>query len=404
MKFPVEKIRADFPILERKVHGKDLVYLDNAATTLKPKEVTEVVERYYHSECANIHRGIHLLSEEATEHYEAAREKIKGFINASSLEEVVFTSGTTDSINLVVQSYARKNLQAGDEVIISGMEHHSNIVPWQMLRDEKDIVIKVIPVKEDGTLDMEAFHAMLSEKTKFISVMYVSNVLGTINPIQEICDAGKERDIPVLVDAAQAIAHLPVDVQKLDCAFLAFSGHKMYGPTGVGVLYGKKEILNEMPPVKGGGDMILSVSFEKTVYNELPYKFEAGTPNIAGVTAMGASVDYLIKLGWPLIEEREELLMKYAKQQISAIEGVRIIGQAESGAVSFVMDNIHPHDIGTIVDRAGVAIRTGHHCAQPLMKTFGIAATARASFSIYNTTEEVDVLVKALKKVQEIFA
>jgi cysteine desulfurase / selenocysteine lyase len=400
----ITDIRADFPILERKVHGKDLVYLDNAATTLKPKEVTDVVERYYHSECANIHRGIHLLSEEATEHYEAAREKIKGFINASSLEEIVFTSGTTDSINLVVQSYGRKNLQAGDEVIISGMEHHSNIVPWQMLRDEKNIVLKVIPVKADGTLDMNEFHAMLSEKTKFISVMYVSNVLGTINPIQEICDAGKERDIPVLVDAAQAIAHLPVDVQKLDCAFLAFSGHKMYGPTGVGVLYGKKDLLNEMPPVKGGGDMILSVSFEKTVYNELPYKFEAGTPNIAGVTAMGAAVDYLNKLGWPLIEEREELLMKYAKEQISAIEGVRIIGQAESGAVSFVMDDIHPHDIGTIVDRAGIAIRTGHHCAQPLMKTFGIAATARASFSIYNTTEEVDALVKALKKVQEIFA
>ena len=400
----IEDIRADFPILERKVHGKDLVYLDNAATTLKPKEVTDVVDRYYHRECANIHRGIHLLSEEATEHYEATREKIREFINAPTQEEVIFTSGTTASINLVVQSYGRKNLQAGDEVIISGMEHHSNIVPWQMLRDEKNIVLKVIPVKQDGTLDMEAFHAMVSEKTKFISVMYVSNVLGTINPIQEICDTANTNNIPILVDAAQAIAHLPVDVQKLDCTFLAFSGHKMYGPTGVGVLYGKKDVLNEMPPVQGGGDMILSVSFEKTVYNELPYKFEAGTPNIAGVTALGAAADYITKLGWDFIEEREELLMTYAKAQISAIDGVRIIGQAESGAVSFVMDNIHPHDIGTIVDRAGVAIRTGHHCAQPLMESFGIAATARASFSIYNTTEEVDALVKALKKVQEIFA
>ena len=402
----IAKIRADFPILERQVHKKTLAYLDNGATTLKPNQVVSAVEKHYKEECSNIHRGIHWLSERATEAYEATRGKVKELINADSTDNIVFTSGTTAGVNLVVQSYGRSKLNAGDEVIISAMEHHSNIVPWQMLRDEKGIVIKVVPVLEDGSLDMEAFYSLISEKTKFISIMYVSNVLGTINPMQEICDKANELEIPVLVDAAQAIAHMPVDVQELNCTFMVFSAHKMYGPTGVGVLYGKAEYLEAMPPVTGGGDMILSVSFDKTVYNVAPYKFEAGTPNIAGVIALGAAIDYIQSFDWKEVEEREEELIQYAHEQLQEIPGLKIIGTAKnkSGAVSFTMKDIHPHDIGTIVDRSGVAIRTGHHCAQPLMESFGIVATARASFAIYNTKEEVDQLVKALKKVQEIFA
>ncbi len=401
-----ENIIADFPILEREVHGKKLVYLDNAATTLKPQSVVDKVSKHYLLEASNIHRGVHHLSEMATKEYEGAREKIRAFINAESTKEIIFTSGTTESINLVCQSYGRDHFQEGDEILITGMEHHSNIVPWQMICQQTGAILKVIPLNEKGEIIYEEFIKLLTEKTKFLSIVHISNALGSINPIKKMIEAAHSFNVPVLVDAAQAVAHCPTDVQDLDCDFLAFSGHKMFGPTGVGVLYGKKERLENLTPWKGGGDMILSVTFEKTIYNQLPARLEAGTPNIAGVIGLGAAVDYINELGWDFILQKEQELLEYGTEKLSQIEGLRIIGTAENkaGVISFWMDDVHPHDIGTLLDQEGLAIRTGHHCAQPVMKHFGIPATARASFSIYNQPEEFDRLAAALLKIKEMFS
>jgi len=401
----LEQVRADFPILERNIHGQELVYLDNAATTLKPKSVSDRVALHYSMETSNIHRGVHLLSELATKDYEGAREKIRSFINAKE-KEIIFTSGTTESINLIVNSYGRTFLKEGDEIIITEMEHHSNIVPWQMLCEQIGCVLKVVRLDEQGAISFKDFEKLLSEKTKFVSVVYISNALGTINPIREIIAASHERDIPVLIDAAQAVAHTKIDVQELDCDFLVFSGHKMFGPTGTGVLYGKKDMLEKLPPWKGGGDMILSVTFEKTIYNELPARLEAGTPNIAGFIGLGAAVDYINELGWDYIEQVEKELLDYGTAKLEEVEGLRVIGTAanKAGVISFWMDDVHPHDIGTMVDHEGIAIRTGHHCAQPVMKSFGIPATARASFSVYNTKQDFDRLAATLIKIKEMFS
>ncbi|MCH2208646.1 MAG: cysteine desulfurase [Lentisphaerales bacterium] len=398
-------IRADFPILMKEIHDKPLVYLDNAATTLKPACVADRIAQHYLLEASNIHRGVHSLSEEATKDYEGAREKVRAFINAEETAEVIFTSGTTESINLVVNSYGQF-FREGDEIIISEMEHHSNIVPWQMICEQTGAVLKVIPMNDQGELVYEEFEKLLTEKTKFFSIVYVSNALGTINPIKKMIDAAHQLDVPVLVDVAQAIAHTPIDVKDLDCEFMAFSGHKMFGPTGVGVLYGKKESLERLPPWKGGGDMILSVTFEKTIYNQLPARLEAGTPNIGGVIGLGEAIDYINKVGWQTIEKIEDELLVYGTEKLSAIDGLRIIGTAEkkAGVISFYMDDVHPHDIGTLVDQDGIAIRTGHHCAQPVMKYFSIPATARASFSIYNTKEDFDRLAETLNKIKEMFS
>ena len=398
-------IRADFPILMKEIHDKPLVYLDNAATTLKPACVADRIAQHYLLEASNIHRGVHSLSEEATKDYEGAREKVRAFINAEETAEVIFTSGTTESINLVVNSYGQF-FREGDEIIISEMEHHSNIVPWQMICEQTGAVLKVIPMNDQGELVYEEFEKLLTEKTKFLSIVYVSNALGTINPIKKMIDAAHQLDVPVLVDVAQAIAHTPIDVKDLDCEFMAFSGHKMFGPTGVGVLYGKKESLERLPPWKGGGDMILSVTFEKTIYNQLPARLEAGTPNIGGVIGLGEAIDYINKVGWQTIEKIEDELLVYGTEKLSAIDGLRIIGTAEkkAGVISFYMDDVHPHDIGTLVDQDGIAIRTGHHCAQPVMKYFSIPATARASFSIYNTKEDFDRLAETLNKIKEMFS
>lgn len=401
----VARIREDFPILAQRVHGKPLVYLDNAATSQKPQAVIDSLARYYSSQNANIHRGVHALSEVATYEYEKARGKIKLFLNASDSREIIFVRGATEGINLVAQSYGRKFIKAGDEIIISAMEHHSNIVPWQLLCEQVGAVLRVIPMNDDGELLMDGYDTLLNSKTKFVSVVYLSNSLGTINPVKDIIKRAHERGIPVLVDGAQSTSHLSVDVRDLDCDFYVFSGHKVFGPTGIGVLYGKTAFLESMPPYQGGGDMISSVTFEKTTYNALPYKFEAGTPNIAGVIALGVAIDYVRAIGLDAIAAHERELVNYATERLSATDGIRIIGTAKEKAsvVSFVMENIHAHDIGTIVDREGIAIRTGHHCTQPVMKRFGIPATARASFAFYNTTHEIDALVKALVKVKEIF-
>jgi cysteine desulfurase/selenocysteine lyase len=401
----VARIREDFPIFAQRVHGKPLVYLDNAATSQKPQAVIDSLARYYSSQNANIHRGVHTLSELATYEYEKARGKIKLFLNASDSREIIFVRGATEGINLVAQSYGRKFIKAGDEIIISAMEHHSNIVPWQMLCEQVGAVLRVIPMNDDGELLMDEYDKLLSSKTKFVSVVYLSNSLGTINPVKEIIKRAHKRGIPVLIDGAQSTSHLSVDVQDLDCDFYVFSGHKVFGPTGIGVLYGKTALLDAMPPYQGGGDMISSVTFEKTTYNALPYKFEAGTPNIAGAIALGVAIDYVRAIGLDAIAAYERELVNYATERLSAIDGIRIIGTAKekSSVVSFVMKNIHAHDIGTIVDQEGIAIRTGHHCTQPVMKRFGIPATARASFAFYNTTQEIDALVKALAKVKEIF-
>ena len=401
----VARIREDFPILAQRVHGKPLVYLDNAATSQKPQAVIDSLARYYSSQNANIHRGVHTLSELATYEYEKARGKIKLFLNASDSREIIFVRGATEGINLVAQSYGRKFIKAGDEIIISAMEHHSNIVPWQMLCEQVGAVLRVIPINDDGELLMDEYDKLLNSKTKFVSIVYLSNSLGTINPVKDIIKRAHKRGIPVLVDGAQSTSHLSVDVQDLDCDFYVFSGHKVFGPTGIGVLYGKTALLESMPPYQGGGDMISSVTFEKTTYNALPYKFEAGTPNIAGVIALGVAIDYVRTIGLDAIAAHERELVNYATEKLSAIDGIRIIGTAKekSSVVSFVMENIHAHDIGTIVDREGIAIRTGHHCTQPVMKRFGIPATARASFAFYNTRHEIDALVKALVKVKEIF-
>src|SRR5690606_4020299 len=400
MNFDIQKIRKDFPILHRQVNGKPLVYFDNGATSQKPQQVIDVINRYYQHENSNIHRGIHTLSQEATDAYEKARTTVQQFINAKHHHEVIFTSGTTGSINLVASSFGKKHLQAGDEIIISTMEHHSNIVPWQMLCEEKGAVLKIIPISDKGELLMDEFEKLLSSKTKLVSITHVSNTLGTINPVKEIIKLAKAVGAAILIDGAQAVPHTKVDVQALDCDFYAFSAHKMFGPTGVGILYGKESILNELPPYQGGGDMIKTVTFEKTTYNELPHKFEAGTPNIVGGLGLAAAIDYMNNIGIANIEAYEHELLCYATEKIKQIEGVRIIGEATNKAsvLSFLVDGTHPSDIGMIIDKLGIAIRTGHHCTEPLMNRFDIPGTARASFAFYNTKEEIDVFIKALER------
>jgi cysteine desulfurase / selenocysteine lyase len=404
--FNVEAIRADFPILRQQVHGKPLVYLDNAATAQKPREVISTLTRYYEQENANIHRGVHYLSERATEEYEAARKTIQHFVNAADASEIIFVRGATEGINLVAQTYGRANVGAGDEVLITAMEHHSNIVPWQILCEEKGAKLRVAPINDSGELIWEEFEKLLGPRTKIVAATHVSNALGTINPVWRIVERAHGAGIPVLVDGAQSAPHLEVDVQALDCDFFVFSGHKVYGPTGIGVLYGKSALLNAMPPYQSGGDMISSVTFEKTTYNKLPYKFEAGTPHIAGGIGLGCAIGYLNGLGMRNVEKHEQELLEYATRAVGEIPGLRVIGTAaeKAGVLSFVMEGIHPHDIGTILDQQGIAIRTGHHCAQPVMQRFGIPATARASFALYNTREEVDALADGLRKVREVFA
>ena len=394
------EIRNDFPILNAKVRGKELVYLDNGATAQKPAVVIDAINTYYKDYNSNIHRGVHHLSQVATTAYENAREKLRGFINSPKLEEVIFTKGTTESINIVASCFGRNSLNKGDEVIISAMEHHSNIVPWQMICDEREAVLKVIPINNNGELLMDEYKKLLSDKTKLVAVIHISNTLGTINPVKEIIDLAHQKGALVLLDGAQAVPHIKVDVQDLGCDFYAFSGHKMFGPTGVGILYGKSEYLNDMPPYQGGGDMIKEVTFEKTTYNCLPHKFEAGTPNIVGGIGLGVAVDYMQEVGIDLIHKREEELLAYATEKIVKVEGVRIIGEAERKAsvLSFVIDGLHPFDIGTLLDQLGIAVRTGHHCTQPLMSFFEIPGTIRASFAFYNTKEEVDKLISGLER------
>ena len=396
----IAEIRNDFPILNAKVRGKELVYLDNGATAQKPAMVIDAINTYYKDYNSNIHRGVHHLSQVATTAYEEAREKLRGFINAPKLEEVIFTEGTTESINIVASCFGRNSLNKGDEVIISAMEHHSNIVPWQMICDEREAVLKVIPINNKGELLMDEYKKLLSDKTKLVAVIHISNTLGTINPVKEMIDLAHQKGALVLLDGAQAVPHIKVDVQALNCDFYTFSGHKMFGPTGVGILYGKSEYLNDMPPYQGGGDMIKEVTFEKTTYNCLPHKFEAGTPNIVGGIGLGVAVDYMEEVGIDLINKREEELLAYATEKIQKLEGIRIIGEAEHKAsvLSFVIEGLHPFDIGTLLDQLGVAVRTGHHCTQPLMKFFDIPGTIRASFTFYNTTEEIDKLISGLER------
>lgn len=396
----INDIRQDFPILKREVNGKPLVYFDNGATSQKPQLVIDAINKYYTFENSNIHRGIHTLSQEATNAYEVARKKVQRFVNAQHEHEIIFTKGTTDSINLVAASFGKKHLKKGDEIIISNMEHHSNIVPWQMICEEKEAVLKVIPINDKGELLMDEFKKLLSPKTKFVSITHVSNTLGTINPVKEIIKLAKEAGALVLIDGAQAVPHTKIDVQDLGCDFYAFSGHKMFGPTGVGILYGKEAILNDLPPYQGGGDMIKTVTFEKTTYNELPHKFEAGTPNIVGGIGLGVAIDYMNSKGLDKIEAYEHELLTYATEQIKQIEGVRIVGEAakKASVLSFVVDGTHPSDIGMIIDKLGVAIRTGHHCTEPLMNRLNVPGTARASFAFYNTFEEIDIFIAALKR------
>ena len=396
----LKEIRNDFPILSREVNGKPLVYLDNGATTQKPQIVIDAISKYYDNENSNIHRGVHLLSQEATTAYEEARVKIQQFINAKHSHEVIFTSGTTGSINLISSSFGKKHIQKGDEIIITAMEHHSNIVPWQMLCEEKEAILKVIPINKKGELIVEEFKKLITEKTKLVSFTHTSNSLGTINPTEEIIKIAHANNALVLVDGAQAIGHDRVDMQKLDADFFVFSGHKLFGPTGTGILFGKEELLNDLPPYQGGGDMIKTVTFEKTTYNELPHKFEAGTPNIAGGIGIGAAIDYVNSIGFEFIKKQEKELLHYATQELRKINGLKIIGEAEhkTSVISFVVEGVHPFDIGVILDKLGIAIRTGHHCTQPLMDFFEIPGTARASFSFYNTTEEVDILIAGLNR------
>jgi cysteine desulfurase / selenocysteine lyase len=404
--FDVERVRADFPILQKRVRGRDLVYLDNAATSQKPKAVIEAITRYYESDNANIHRGVHYLSERATAEFEAARKSIQIFLNARHVEEIVFVRGTTEAINLVAQTYGRANVSAGDEVVITALEHHSNIVPWQMLCEERGAKLRIVPINDDGELILEEFHRLLGPRTKIVAVSHVSNALGTVNPVPYIVQMAHARNIPVLIDGAQATPRLVVDVQTLDCDFYVFSGHKSYGPTGIGVLYGKSSLLEAMPPYQGGGDMIRSVTFERTTYNKIPHKFEAGTPDMSGAVGLNTALEYLNALGMGNIAAHEAELLAYATDAVSAIPGIRLIGTAKerAGVLSFVMDGVHPHDIGTILDQEGIAIRTGHHCAQPVMERFGIDATARASFGLYNTKREIDALVRGIHKVKGVFA
>nr|WP_121271507.1 cysteine desulfurase [Pedobacter schmidteae] len=393
-------IREQFPILGRMVKDRPLIYLDNAATSQKPQCVIDALSHYYSHYNANIHRGIHTLAEEATLAYEATRVAVQEFIGAAAAEEVIFTRGTTESINLIAYTWGRQHIAEGDEVIISGMEHHSNIVPWQILCEEKKAVLKIIPVKDNGELDLHAYHALLSSKTKLVAVVQVSNSLGTVNPVKDLIAAAHKVGAKVLIDGAQSAVHLDIDVQDMDCDFFAFSGHKVYGPTGVGVLYGKKDLLEQMPVFQGGGEMIKEVTFEKTTYNDLPYKYEAGTPNIADTIALKAALDFIKTIGKDQIREHEADLLAYATEQLHAIPGLSIIGNAQDkvSLVSFVVDGVHPQDIGVLLDNMGIAVRTGHHCTQPLMKRFGIPGTVRASFALYNQKEEIDALVTALNK------
>jgi len=404
-KLAVEEIRKDFPILSTTARGRPLVYLDNAATTLKPKSVVEAVQRHLLLGASNVHRGVHYLSEKATADFEASREKVRSFINAREKAEIIFTAGTTAGINLVAHSYGSL-LKAGDEIIISAMEHHSNIVPWQMLCERQGLTLRVVPVNDRGELDLTALEQLINQKTRLVAIVAVSNALGTINPIKHIIDLAHSHDVPVLLDAAQAVAHIPLDVQTLDVDFLVFSSHKLFGPTGLGVLYGRRELLDRMPPFLGGGDMIRSVTFAKTTYAELPAKFEAGTPHIAGVIGLGAAIDYVNHVGLAAIASAEDELLHYGKRCLSEIPGLRMIGTAEhkTSIFGFVLDDIHPHDIGTLLDQEGIAIRAGHHCTQPLMDRFGVPATARASLAFYNTKSEIDSLVQAILKVQRLFA
>ena len=401
----VERIRADFPILKLQVNGKPLVYLDNAASSQMPQQVIDRLVRYQTTQHANINRAVHTLSEIATNEYEQARRKLQHFIRAREEREVIFTSGTTDAINLVMQGYGRKFIGPHDEIILTTMEHHSNIVPWQMLAEEKGATIRVVPINDAGELVIEDYEKLFNKRTKFVSVMHVSNALGTINPVKQMIAFAHARGVPVLVDGAQAVPHLPVDVQDLDCDFYAFSGHKLCGPTGIGILYGKAELLERMQPFKGGGDMIMSVTFEKTTYNTIPHKFEAGTPPIAAAIGLAAAVDYLSTIGMDAIEQHELSLLHHATTQLSRMPGVRIIGTAKSKAavLSFTVDGVHPHDIGTLLNQDGIAVRTGHHCAQPVMQRYKLPATSRASFAFYNTLSEVDSLVAGIRSVQKVF-
>jgi len=403
--FDVQRVRKDFPILGQRVHGKPLVYLDNAATTQKPQTVIDALVGFYTTDCSNIHRGVHLLSERATKAYEETRIKVKRFINAGLEREVIFVRGTTEAINLVAQSYGRTHVAAGDEVLISAMEHHSNIVPWQMLCEEKSARLRVVPMNHKGEFLMEEYERLLGPRTRIVAVTQVSNALGTVNPVRQIVKLAHEHGVPVLIDGAQAVQHMRIDVQELGCDFYVFSGHKMYGPTGIGILYGKERLLEAMPPYQGGGDMITSVTFEKTIFTKLPHKFEAGTPNIAAGIGLGAAVDYLEAAGFENIVAHEHDVLAYGTEVLSSLAGVTIIGTAKekTSVLSFVVNGIHPHDVGTILDQEGIAIRTGHHCAQPVMDFFKIPATARASLGMYNTREEIDALAAGIRKVSEVF-
>lgn len=405
IKFQVNKIRKDFPILSKRVRGKKLVYLDNAATTQKPKQVIEAIRKYYLAENSNVHRGVHYLSEIATQKYETARSIIQKFINASSEREIVFVRGTTEGINLIASTYGRQNIKAGDKILITGMEHHSNIVPWQMLCEEKGAKLVVAPINEKGEVNLEEYSRLLTENVKIAAISHVSNALGTLNPIKQMIELAHSKGAVVLVDGAQAIPHLRIDLSEIDADFYVFSSHKVFGPTGIGIMYGKSNFLESMSPYQGGGDMIKSVTFEKTIFNDIPHKFEAGTPHIEGAIGLASAFEYLSNFDWQVVMDHENELLQYATERLKEIDGLRIIGTAAEkiGVVSFVLDGIHPHDIGTIMDEEGIAIRAGHHCAQPVMERFGIPATARASFAFYNTKEEIDILLRSLRKVKDIF-
>jgi cysteine desulfurase/selenocysteine lyase len=403
--FDVAKVRADFPILQQEVRGRPLVYLDSAASAQKPQAVIDAISHFYTHDNANVHRGVHFLSERSTAAFEGAREKVARFLHARDAKEIVFVRGTTEAINLVVQTFGRKNVGPGDEVLITALEHHANIVPWQMLCEQQGARLKYIPVDANGDLVLDGLDELLTPRTRILALTHVSNALGTVTPVKELVRRAHAKGIPVLVDGAQAVTHFPVDVVDLDCDFYTFSGHKLFGPMGIGVLYGKKERLESMPPYQGGGDMILSVTMEKTIYNRVPYRFEAGTPDVAGAVGLAAAIDYLQRVGMDAIAAHDRELLAYAEQALARVPGVRLLGRARerSGLVSFVMEDIHPHDIGTILDQEGVAVRAGHHCAQPLMQCFGVAATVRASLALYSTREDVDALVRGLHKVREVF-
>ena len=404
--FDVRKIREDFPILKQKMHGKPLVYLDNAATSQKPQAVIDALVNYYTQYNANIHRGVYLLSERSTQAYEDARVKLQRFLNAAEAREIVYVRGSTEGINLVAQTYGRQHISAGDEILITAMEHHSNIVPWQMLCEEKGARLRVGPINDRGELILDEFEKLMSERTRLVSVAHVSNALGTINPVKQIVEMAHARNIPVLIDGAQAAPHMKIDVRALDCDFYAISGHKLFGPTGIGALYGKASLLESVPPYQGGGDMILNVTFEKTIYNHIPNKFEAGTPNIAAAIGWGAALDYLTRVGMENVSSYEHALLTYATEALGQIPGVRLIGTAreKAGVISFLLEGIHPHDVGTVLDQEGIAVRTGHHCAQPVMERFGVPATVRASLAFYNTKQEINALAAGLEHVKAMFA